>query len=84
MIKQGHFLFFIYHKVLCYYNVVCQNVLWLIAGTNGSLSQRWDEREGKRPTFKTVYWYQYSEECLSWPGSIVVLKYVHIFGNLSR
>ena len=28
--KQGHFFFVIYHKGFCYYNVVCQNILWLI------------------------------------------------------
>ena len=35
MIKQGLFSLVIYHKHFCYWSVVCQNVLWLIADKNG-------------------------------------------------
>ena len=40
VIKQGHFFFVIYHKGFCYYNVVHQNVLWLIKEQVDILPQR--------------------------------------------
>ena len=40
VIKQVHVLFVIYHKDLCYYNVVCQNVLWIIKVQMDILPQR--------------------------------------------
>ena len=30
MIKQRFYFFVIYHKRLCYYSDVCQNIQWLI------------------------------------------------------
>ena len=50
VIKQGNFFFVIYHKgIICYYNVVRQNVLWLIKEQMDILQQTENVR-----LFKTV------------------------------
>ena len=40
VIKQVHFLFVIFHKGFCYYNIVCQNVLLLIKAHMDLLPQQ--------------------------------------------